>query len=81
MPAPSTFCQHPRAGGALRGTGGTQQHGGKQEQSSSKCHVPGKGQRHLPVPEAARALLNLGAESPTLKGQRRREMEVALFSF
>lgn len=59
----------------------TQQRGAKQEQSSSKCRAPGNGQRQLPVPEAANALLNLGAESPTLKGQRRREMEVALFSF
>lgn len=33
------------------------------------------------VPGQANALLTLGAESPALKGQRRREMEVALFSF
>lgn len=59
----------------------TQQHGAKWEQSSSKCCAPGNGQRQLPVPEAATALLSLGAESPVLKGQRRREMEVALFSF
>lgn len=59
----------------------TQQHGAKLGQSSSKFRAPGNGQRQLPVPEAANALLNLGAESPTLKGQRRCEMEVALFSF
>lgn len=67
MPPPSTFCQCPHAGGAPRGTGGTQQHKDKLEQSSSKCHAPGNGQRQLPVPEALSALLNLEQSHPRLK--------------
>lgn len=59
----------------------TQQHEDKWGHSSSKCQAPGNGQRQLPVPKAANTLLNLRAESPALKGQRRCEMEVALFSF